>query len=103
MRLAARRKIVVSAPIALDFPGKGSIAVDVDGRPPGSLPRPVPTLELSASSPRWETEGSNPALSTSESPPSSRRGDVRLDHCQTFCRTDLVLPRIMPFLRSGQM
>jgi pimeloyl-ACP methyl ester carboxylesterase len=26
-----------------------------------------------------------------------------LDHCQTFCRADLVLPRVMPFLRSGQM
>ena len=31
MELAAQRKIVVWAHIALDFPGKGSIAVHVDG------------------------------------------------------------------------
>ena len=31
MKLAAQRKIVVSAHIALDFPGIGSIAVHVDG------------------------------------------------------------------------
>src|SRR5713101_3564768 len=31
MKLAAERKIIVSAHIALDFPGKGSIAVHVDG------------------------------------------------------------------------
>src|SRR5438445_7366563 len=40
MELAAQRKIVVWAHIALDFPGKGSIAVHVDGlllvaAPPG--------------------------------------------------------------------
>ena len=40
MKLAEQRKIVVSAHIALDFPGKGSIAVHVDGpllvaAPPG--------------------------------------------------------------------
>lgn len=26
-----------------------------------------------------------------------------LDHCQAFCRADLVLPRVMPFLRSAGM
>jgi hypothetical protein len=31
MELAAQREIVVWAHIALDFPGKGSIAVHVDG------------------------------------------------------------------------
>jgi hypothetical protein len=31
MELATERKIIVSAHIALDFPGKGSIAVHVDG------------------------------------------------------------------------
>src|SRR6202049_3782834 len=40
MKLAAQRKIVVSAHIALDFPGIGSIAVHLDGlllvaAPPG--------------------------------------------------------------------
>src|SRR6266478_410750 len=40
MELAAQREIVVWAHIALDFPGKGSIAVHVDGlllvaAPPG--------------------------------------------------------------------
>jgi len=37
-KLATRQKIVVSAHIALDFPGKGSIAVHVDGL----LPVPAP-------------------------------------------------------------
>ena len=38
MKLAAERKIIVSAHIALDFPGTPSIAVHVDGPSPGSPP-----------------------------------------------------------------
>ncbi len=55
MELAAERKIVVWAHIALDFPGKGSIAVCVDGLPPGSRCRRRPRWNRSATpaSAKW--------------------------------------------------
>jgi len=45
MELAAQQEIVVWAHIALDFPGKGSIAVHVEASS-WSPPRPAPSAGL---------------------------------------------------------
>jgi len=47
-KLAAQQRIVVSAHIALDFPGKGSIAVHVDDGPSWVAARLAPSAGLVA-------------------------------------------------------
>src|SRR6202049_5268975 len=81
MKLAAQRKIVVSAHIALDFPGIGSIAVHLDGlllvaAPPGPEGRACGGASIATGAVRIQRTKTMASKQTNKQAKSAARADT---------------------------
>src|SRR5438876_7315921 len=81
MELAAQRKIVVWAHIALDFPAKGSIAVHVDGlllvaAPPGPERRACGGVSIATSAVRMQRTKTMASKQTRKQAKSAAKADT---------------------------